>query len=61
MDRDQFNLFGEFEYISGDGQPGIISLSKEIALLALLALSKNHSCSRSKIIDLLWSDRSGLG
>jgi len=57
MNKNRFNLVGEFQYISGDGQLGEISLAKDIGVIAVVALSKNYSCSRSRIIDLLWGDR----
>ena len=57
MKTERFNLMGEFEYISRNGQIKDISPSKDIGVIAILVLSKDYSCSRSKIIDLLWSDR----
>ena len=58
MNGSRFNLVGEFQYISADEQPGEISLSKDIGVIAVVVLSKNYACLRSRIIDLLWSDRS---
>lgn len=57
MHGNRFNLMGEFQYIRGEQLPGEISLAKDIGVLALVAMSKNYSCSRSRIIDMLWSDR----
>ena len=57
MNKNRFQLIGEFEYLSGEEQPGEVSLSKDIGVIAVLAMSKNYSCLRSRIIDLLWSDR----
>lgn len=48
---------GEFQYISVDGEDREISLAKDIGVVAVLTMSKDFSCSRSRIIDLLWSDR----
>lgn len=58
MNKNRFNLMGEFQFISCEEQPGEISLSKDIGVIAIVAMSKNYTCSRSKIIDMLWSDRS---
>jgi len=57
MNRSRFNLMGEFQFISGEEQFGEISLSKDIGVIAVIAMSKKYSCSRSRIIDMLWSDR----
>lgn len=57
MKKNRFNLVGEFQHLSGDRQTGEISLAKDIGVVAVVALSRNYSCSRSRIIDLLWSDR----
>lgn len=57
MNTNRFNLMGEFQFISGEEQPGEVFLSKDIGVIAVIAMSKNCSCSRSRIIDMLWSDR----
>ena len=57
MNKNRFQLIGEFQYLSAEEQPGEVSLSKDIGVIAVLAMSKNYSCLRSRIIDLLWSDR----
>lgn len=57
MDKHLFNLLGDFQYVSRDGSREEIDLAKNIGLIAILTLSKDHSCSRSRLIDLLWSDR----
>ena len=57
MSKSRFNLVGEFQHISSNGQLEEIPLSKDIGVIAVVAMSKNYSCSRSRIIDLLWSDR----
>jgi DNA-binding SARP family transcriptional activator len=54
----RFHLLGEFQYFDDGGQVVEITLAKEVALIALLALGGNQCCSRAKVIDLLWSDRS---
>jgi hypothetical protein len=46
MHGDRFNLMGEFQYIRGEQLPGVISLAKDIGVLALVAMSKNHSRSK---------------
>lgn len=58
MKTERFNLLGEFQYISRAGQAGEIDLAKNIGLLAILLLSKDFSCTRVRLIELLWSDRS---
>ena len=57
MSKSRFNLVGEFQHISSNGQLEEIPLSKDIGVIAVVAMPKNYSCSRSRIIDLLWSDR----
>ena len=57
MNRIQFNLLGDFQYESSDGVDREIDLAKNVGLLSMLLLSRNYSCSRGKLIDLLWSDR----
>ena len=57
MDTHRFNLLGEFEYIAPGDRPVEIELAKNVGLLAILLRSREAACSRSKIIDLLWSDR----
>jgi DNA-binding SARP family transcriptional activator len=59
MGYKRFYLLGEFRCVCGAGQPVEIGLSKEIGVIALLALANDHSCARGRIIDLLWSDRCG--
>jgi DNA-binding SARP family transcriptional activator len=57
MDTHHINLLGEFEYIAASGKFTQIDLAKNIGLIAILLMSKDATCSRSRIIDLLWSDR----
>lgn len=57
MSAIRLNLLGEFQCLGSDGNPLAISLAKEQGILAILALSKDSKCSRSRIIDLLWSSR----
>lgn len=57
MSAIRLNLLGEFQCLGSDGNPLAISLAKEQGILAILALSKGSICSRSRIIDLLWSSR----
>ena len=57
MKKSRFNLMGEFQFISAEEQLGEIPLSKDIGVIAVVAMSKNYSCSRSRITDMLWSDR----
>lgn len=57
MKKERFNLLGEFQYISRSGQAGEIDLAKNIGVLAVLLLSKDFTCTRGKLIELLWSDR----
>ena len=57
MSAIRLNLLGEFQCLGSDGNPFEISLAKEQGMLAILALSKDSKCSRSRIIDLLWSSR----
>jgi len=59
MSENRLYLLGDFQFVDSNGRRAEISLSKEIGLIALLALSKDLGCARSKIIDLLWSDRCG--
>jgi TolB-like protein/Tfp pilus assembly protein PilF len=54
----RINLIGEFQCLDKDGQVLDISAAKDQGVIAILTLSESHSCSRSRIIDLLWSDRS---
>ncbi len=53
----RINLLGEFQCLDNDGQPLKFSGAKDQGVMATLALSDNYSCTRSRIIDLLWSDR----
>lgn len=57
MKDNRFNLLGEFQYLAKDREPRDILLAKNIGLIAMLVLSSNHCCTRSKIRDTLWSDR----
>lgn len=54
----RLQLVGEFQCHAEDGGPVDLSLAKEQGLLAILALSPKHSCSRGRITNLLWSTRS---
>jgi DNA-binding SARP family transcriptional activator len=58
MGSHQLKLFGNFAFTPGDERLVDMSLAKNIGMLAVVALSKDCSCTRSKIMDLLWSDRS---
>jgi TolB-like protein len=58
MSAIRFNLMGEFQCLASDGHPLDFTLAKDQGILAILALSEGYSCSRSRIIDLLWSSRS---
>jgi TolB-like protein len=58
MDQIRINLMGEFQCLSRNGQALDITLAKDQGLIAILLLSEGYSCPRSKLIDLLWSDRS---
>lgn len=57
MHGKQFYLLGDFRYVGGAGKIIELGLSKEIGVITVLALTKGHSCSRARLIDLLWSDR----
>jgi DNA-binding SARP family transcriptional activator len=59
MNKSRFYLLGNFHYICASGSVGTITSSREVAVIAILARSNDYSCARSKIIDLLWSDRCG--
>lgn len=54
----RINLMGEFQCLGSDGQNLEITAAKDQGVIAILALSGSYSCSRSRIIDLLWSTRS---
>ena len=54
----RINLIGEFQCLDNSGQILEISAAKEQGVIAVLALSEGYSCSRSRLIELLWSDRS---
>jgi len=57
MKKSRFYLLGNFRYICTAGSVSTMTSSREVAVIAILALSHEYSCARSKIIDLLWSDR----
>ena len=57
MNKNRFNLLGEFQYLAPNGEYREIALAKNIGLIAILLLSREHNRSRGKIMDLLWSDR----
>jgi len=54
----RINLMGEFQWLTDDGDSLEIAAAKDQAVIAILALSRDFACSRSGIIDLLWSSRS---
>ncbi len=53
----RINLIGEFQCFDADGQPLNIATAKDQGLVAILTLSEGARCSRSRIIELLWSTR----
>jgi len=53
----RINLMGELQCVTEDGQTVNISLAKDQGVLAVLTLSENYTCTRNKLIDLLWSSR----
>ena len=57
MDKSRFYLLGSFRFVCAAGSVSTITSSREVAVITVLALSQDYSCARSKIIDLLWSDR----
>ena len=54
----RINLMGEFQWLTDDGDSLEIAAAKDQAVIAILALSRDLACTRSGIIDLLWSSRS---
>ncbi len=53
----RLRLLGGFEIAGFDGKEIVIPGRKPSALLAILALSPSFSCTRERLIGLLWSDR----
>jgi TolB-like protein len=51
-------LLGEFEARDGIGLPLVVTAKKNRALLTALALASAYSMSRTRVANLLWSDRS---